>query len=65
MLLVCNAIAFAQQPLDSRLAVLDPIVNDAIAQQQIPGAVLMVGTMGKSFTAKHLEGGRWFRGARR
>ncbi len=51
-LLVCNAIAFAQQPLDSRLAVLDPIVNDAIAQQQIPGAVLMVGHNGKVVYSK-------------
>jgi uncharacterized protein YbbC (DUF1343 family)/CubicO group peptidase (beta-lactamase class C family) len=33
----------AQPPLDSRLTVLDSIINDAIAQQQIPGAVLIIG----------------------
>ena len=44
---LCNVIAFAQQSLDSRLSVLDPIVNDAIAQQQIPGAVLIVGHDGQ------------------
>ncbi|MGO8984150.1 MAG: serine hydrolase, partial [Terriglobales bacterium] len=37
------ATAFAQAPLESRLNVLDPIVNEAIAQHQIPGAVLIVG----------------------
>ena len=41
------ATAFSQTPLDSRLAVLDPIVNDAIAQGQIPGAVLIVGHDGQ------------------
>ena len=41
------AAAFSQTALDSHLAVLDPIVNDAIAQQQIPGAVLIVGHDGK------------------
>ncbi|MGA2965487.1 MAG: serine hydrolase domain-containing protein, partial [Terriglobales bacterium] len=41
--LLFSAAAFSQAPLDSRLAVLDPIVNDAIAQGQIPGAVLIVG----------------------
>lgn len=46
-LVLCNAIAFAQQSLDSRLSVLDPIVNDAIAEQQIPGAVLIVGHNGQ------------------
>ena len=35
------------QSVDSRLAVLDAIVNDAIAQQQIPGAVLVVGHDGQ------------------
>ena len=44
---MCSAIAFAQQSLDSRLSVLDPIVNDAIGQQQIPGAVLIVGHAGQ------------------
>jgi uncharacterized protein YbbC (DUF1343 family)/CubicO group peptidase (beta-lactamase class C family) len=39
--------ALSQAPLDSRLAVLDPIINEAIAQQQIPGAVLIVGHDGK------------------
>ena len=38
---------FAQPSLDRRLSVLDPIVNDAIALQQIPGAVLIVGHDGK------------------
>jgi uncharacterized protein YbbC (DUF1343 family)/CubicO group peptidase (beta-lactamase class C family) len=41
------AIVAAQPPLDSRLAVLDPIIDDAIAQQQIPGAVLIVGHNGR------------------
>jgi uncharacterized protein YbbC (DUF1343 family)/CubicO group peptidase (beta-lactamase class C family) len=41
--LLCSGAAFAQTSLDSRLAVLDPIVEDAIAGQQIPGAVLVVG----------------------
>jgi uncharacterized protein YbbC (DUF1343 family)/CubicO group peptidase (beta-lactamase class C family) len=45
--LVVSASAFAQAPLDSRLAVLDPIIHDAIAQQQIPGAVLIVGHEGQ------------------
>ena len=46
-LVLFSAPAFAQPALDSRLAVLDPIINDAIAQQQIPGAVLMVGHDGQ------------------
>jgi uncharacterized protein YbbC (DUF1343 family) len=45
--LLFSAVAFSQTPLDSRLAVLDPIVNDAIAQQQIPGAVLVIGHDGQ------------------
>ena len=45
--LLFYAVAFSQTPLDSRLAVLDPIVNDAIAQQQIPGAVLVIGHDGQ------------------
>ncbi len=45
--LLFSAVAFSQAPLDSRLAVLDPIVNDAIAQGQIPGAVLIVGHDGQ------------------
>jgi len=43
----CCEIALCQVALDSRLAVLDPIVNDAIAQHQIPGAVLIVGHDGR------------------
>ena len=45
--LLISAAAFSQAPLDSRLAVLDPIVNDAIAQGQIPGAVLIIGHDGQ------------------
>ena len=47
VVVLCSAIALAQAQLDSRLAVLDPIVNDAITQQQIPGAVLLVGHNGQ------------------
>ena len=42
-----SAEAFSQTALDSRLTVLDPIITDAIAQQQIPGAVLIVGHDGQ------------------
>ena len=42
-----SAAAFTEAPLDSRLAVLDPVINEAIAQQQIPGAVLIVGHDGQ------------------
>jgi uncharacterized protein YbbC (DUF1343 family)/CubicO group peptidase (beta-lactamase class C family) len=45
--LLFSAAAFSETSLDSRLAVLDPIINDAIAQQQIPGAVLIVGHDGQ------------------
>ena len=45
--LLFSAAAFSETSLDSRLAVLDPIVNDAIAQGQIPGAVLIVGHDGR------------------
>jgi uncharacterized protein YbbC (DUF1343 family)/CubicO group peptidase (beta-lactamase class C family) len=45
--LLFSAAAQCQTPLDARLAVLDPIINDAIAQQQIPGAVVIVGHDGK------------------
>ncbi len=45
--LLFSAAAFSQPSLDSRLAVLDPIINDAIAQHQIPGAVLIVGHDGQ------------------
>jgi uncharacterized protein YbbC (DUF1343 family)/CubicO group peptidase (beta-lactamase class C family) len=37
------AIAFGQDVTSSRLSVLDPVINEAIAKQQIPGAVLVVG----------------------
>jgi uncharacterized protein YbbC (DUF1343 family)/CubicO group peptidase (beta-lactamase class C family) len=46
VLLFC-ATAFGQAPLDSRLTTLDPIIYDAIAQQQIPGAVVIVGHDGQ------------------
>ena len=39
--------AFAQSSLETRLNALDPIINDAIAEGQIPGAVLIVGHDGK------------------
>ncbi|MGD0213704.1 MAG: serine hydrolase [Terriglobales bacterium] len=42
-----SAAALSQSPLDSRLAVLDPVVNEAIAERQIPGAVLIVGHDGQ------------------
>jgi uncharacterized protein YbbC (DUF1343 family)/CubicO group peptidase (beta-lactamase class C family) len=45
--LLFSSAAFSQTPLDSRLAVLDPIINEAITQQQIPGAVLVVGHDGQ------------------
>lgn len=41
------SVAFAQAPLESRLATVDPIIDDAIVQQQIPGAVLIVGHNGQ------------------
>ncbi len=45
--LLCSAAAFSQTPLASRLAVLDPIVNEAIVQHQIPGAVVIIGHDGQ------------------
>ena len=45
--LLCAAPAFGQAALDSRLTSLDPIVNDAIAQRQIPGAVVIIGHDGQ------------------
>ena len=45
--LLLSVAAFSETSLDSRLTVLDPILNEAIAQQQIPGAVLIVGHDGK------------------
>jgi len=47
LLLLCHAIALAQEPIASRLTVLDSIIDDAITQQQIPGAVLVVGHDGQ------------------
>jgi uncharacterized protein YbbC (DUF1343 family)/CubicO group peptidase (beta-lactamase class C family) len=41
--LLFSTVVFSETPLDARLVVLDPILNDAIARQQIPGAVLIVG----------------------
>jgi uncharacterized protein YbbC (DUF1343 family)/CubicO group peptidase (beta-lactamase class C family) len=46
-ILLFTAAGFCEAPLDSRLTVLDPIINDAIFQQQIPGAVLIVGHDGR------------------
>jgi uncharacterized protein YbbC (DUF1343 family)/CubicO group peptidase (beta-lactamase class C family) len=45
--LLFSATAYSQTSLDSRLAALDPVVNEAITQQQIPGAVLVVGHDGQ------------------
>ena len=47
LVLLCAAAAFGQVPLDTRLSTLDPIINDAIAQQQIPGALVIVGHDGQ------------------
>jgi uncharacterized protein YbbC (DUF1343 family)/CubicO group peptidase (beta-lactamase class C family) len=58
--LLFSAAAFSETSLDSRLAVLDPVINDAITQQQIPGAVLIVGHDGqvvyrKAFGSRAIE----------
>jgi uncharacterized protein YbbC (DUF1343 family)/CubicO group peptidase (beta-lactamase class C family) len=58
-LLGCST-ALGQPALDSRLAILDPIITDAIAQQQIPGAVLIIGHDGqvvyrKAYGSRALE----------
>jgi uncharacterized protein YbbC (DUF1343 family)/CubicO group peptidase (beta-lactamase class C family) len=45
--LLLSAAAFSQTSLDSRLAVLDTVISEAIAQQQIPGAVLIIGHDGQ------------------
>ncbi|MGB7333138.1 MAG: serine hydrolase domain-containing protein, partial [Terriglobales bacterium] len=45
--LLFSAAALSQTSLDSRLAVLDPIIDDAITQQLIPGAVLIFGHDGR------------------
>jgi uncharacterized protein YbbC (DUF1343 family)/CubicO group peptidase (beta-lactamase class C family) len=41
------SLAIAQAPLESRLSIVDPIIDDAIAKQLIPGAVLIVGHNGQ------------------
>jgi uncharacterized protein YbbC (DUF1343 family)/CubicO group peptidase (beta-lactamase class C family) len=58
--LLFSVAAFSQSQLDSRLSALDPIVNEAIAQQQIPGAVLIIGHDGqvvyrKAYGSRALE----------
>ncbi len=45
--LLFAGVAFSQTPIESRLGVLDSIMDDAIAQRQIPGAVLIVGHDGR------------------
>jgi uncharacterized protein YbbC (DUF1343 family)/CubicO group peptidase (beta-lactamase class C family) len=45
--ILCAATAVAQVPPESRFSALDPIINDAVAQQQIPGAVLIIGHNGQ------------------
>jgi uncharacterized protein YbbC (DUF1343 family)/CubicO group peptidase (beta-lactamase class C family) len=45
--LLFSTAALAQAPLDLRLNVLDPIIDAAIAQQQIPGAVVIIGHDGQ------------------
>ncbi len=42
-----SAMALAQDAIERRLSLLDTIINDSIAQQQIPGAVLLVGHDGR------------------
>ena len=59
LVLIC-ATALGQSLLDSRLAVLDPVIHEAIAQRQIPGAVLIVGHDGqvvyrKAYGSRALE----------
>jgi len=58
--LLFSAAAFSQPSLDSRLTVLDPVINDAIAQHQIPGAVIIIGHDGqvvyrKAYGSRALE----------
>ena len=45
-LLLCG-VALAETSLDARLAILDPIIKDAIAHREIPGAVIIVGHDGQ------------------
>ena len=52
VVLLLSAAVFSQTSLDSRLIVLDPIVDEAIAQRQIPGAVLIVGHDGRAVYRK-------------
>ncbi len=47
LVVVLCSFALGQATLDSRLSVLDPIIDEAITQQQIPGAVLIVGHNGQ------------------
>ena len=58
--LLFSVAAFSQSQLDSRLSALDPIVNEGIAQHQIPGAVLIIGHDGqvvyrKAYGSRALE----------
>jgi hypothetical protein len=46
LVLLAGTIAFGQIPLHSRLAVLDPVINDAVAQNQFPPSSSSV-TMGR------------------
>ena len=46
VVLILSVLSSAQL-IDLRLAALDPIINDVIAQQQIPGAVVIVGHDGQ------------------
>jgi uncharacterized protein YbbC (DUF1343 family)/CubicO group peptidase (beta-lactamase class C family) len=39
--------AFSETTLESRLSILDPIINEAITQQEIPGAVVIIGHDGR------------------
>lgn len=55
-----SSAAFCQTPLAARLAVVDPVIEDAIAQEQVPGAVLIVGHDGhvvyrKAYGSRALE----------
>jgi uncharacterized protein YbbC (DUF1343 family)/CubicO group peptidase (beta-lactamase class C family) len=45
--LLVSPAAFSQTSFDSRLTVLDPVITEAISQQEIPGAVLIVGHEGQ------------------
>jgi uncharacterized protein YbbC (DUF1343 family)/CubicO group peptidase (beta-lactamase class C family) len=47
LILICSAFAVCQESLTDRLTVLDPLINDAIAQRQTPGAVIVVGHNGQ------------------